>query len=81
MKIGIPREIQANEHRVACSPDEARKLIKLGHEVLIEGGAGQAAGFSDAAFTRRRRHTVVDDTTDLWDRAEMICKIRAPQMK
>ncbi|MDE0713394.1 MAG: alanine dehydrogenase, partial [Gammaproteobacteria bacterium] len=50
MKIGIPREIQASERRVACTPDETRKLIKLGHEVLVETNAGQAAGFSDNEY-------------------------------
>ena len=79
MKIGIPREIQDNERRVACTPDETRKLIKLGHEVLVEANAGQAAGFSDREFAEAGA-SVIDDTTDLWQRAELICKVRAPQM-
>ncbi len=78
MKIGIPREIQASERRVACTPDEARKLSKLGHEVLVETGAGQEAGYSDAAFTEAGA-TIINDTTELWSQAEMICKVRAPQ--
>lgn len=78
MKIGIPREIQANERRVACTPDETRKLLKLGHEVLVETNAGEGAGFSDAEFADAGA-TIVDDTRTLWEQAEMICKIRAPQ--
>lgn len=79
MKIGIPREIQANEARVACTPDETRKLRKLGHEVLIETQAGQAAGFLDSDFIEAGA-TIVEHTTDLWGAADLICKVRAPQM-
>ena len=79
MKIGIPREIQANEARVACTPDETRKLIKLGHEVFIETHAGQAAGFLDNDFIDAGA-TVVDDTPDLWRSTDLICKVRAPQV-
>ena len=79
MKIGIPREIQANEARVACTPDETRKLIKLGHEIFVETNAGQAAGFLDTDFIEAGA-TIVDDTPDLWTTADLICKVRAPQM-
>jgi NAD(P) transhydrogenase subunit alpha len=79
MKIGIPKEILANERRVACSPDETQKLVRLGHDVLVESGAGHAAGFSDSAFAEAGA-TILNDTTELWQQSEMICKIRAPQM-
>ncbi len=79
MKIGIPREILASERRVACTPDETRKLIKLGHEVLVETNAGQAAGFSDNEYAEAGA-SIIDDTTDLWQQAELVCKVRAPQM-
>ncbi|MEJ2176913.1 MAG: Re/Si-specific NAD(P)(+) transhydrogenase subunit alpha [Gammaproteobacteria bacterium] len=79
MKIGIPREIQANEARVACTPEETRKLIKLGHEVIIQADAGHAAGFLDKDFIEAGA-TVVDHTPDLWSNADLICKVRAPQM-
>ncbi len=78
MKIAIPKEIQANEQRVACTPDETRKLIKLGHEVLVETDAGKAAGFSDRQFVAAGA-TIVNDTSELWQNGEIICKVRAPQ--
>lgn len=79
MKIGIPREIRVNEARVACTPEETRKLIKLGHQVLVETGAGKAAGFLDTDFVEAGA-IIVDHTLDLWRDAELICKVRAPQM-
>ena len=50
MKIGTPKETFAGESRVAMTPDSARLLQKLGHECVLETGAGKAAGFSDAAY-------------------------------
>ena len=50
MKIGTPKETFEGEARVAMTPDSALQLQKLGHECVIETGAGMAAGFSDAAY-------------------------------
>ena len=78
MKIGIPKEVDENERRVACVPDEAARLIALGHEVLIERSAGFAAGFTDPDY-QRAGATIIDDARDLWERAQLICKVRPPQ--
>ncbi len=48
--VGIPREIKADEQRVALTPDAARELISRGLEVRVESGAGSGAGISDEAF-------------------------------
>jgi NAD(P) transhydrogenase subunit alpha len=53
MKIGVPKEIAANERRVALVPDLVPRLAKAGLEALLEPGAGAAAGFLDAAFTEQ----------------------------
>lgn len=79
MKIGIPAEIQINERRVACTPEQTRKLIKLGHTVLVESNAGFKAGFVDSAFASAGA-TIVDNTLDLWRDANLICKVRAPRV-
>ena len=50
MKIGAPVEKAAGEARVALTPDSAKQLMKLGHECLIQKGAGKLAGFSDKAY-------------------------------
>lgn len=50
MKVGVPRETQSGERRVAATPDFVKKLLKLGFEVLVERDAGLAAGFDDAWY-------------------------------
>lgn len=51
MIIGIPKERRPGERRVAASPDTAKRLIGMGHEVVVEAGAGAGAAFPDAAYT------------------------------
>ncbi|MCZ6538470.1 MAG: Re/Si-specific NAD(P)(+) transhydrogenase subunit alpha [Chloroflexi bacterium] len=50
MKIGAPRESDPNEHRVALVPESVERLVRAGHEIYIEEGAGTAAGFPDSAY-------------------------------
>ena len=65
MKIGAPKEIARGEARVALTPESAKQLQKLGHECLIETGAGLAAGFNDDTY-RDAGVTVVDSADALW---------------
>jgi len=78
MLIGIPREIQAGEARVACTPDVVRELLALGFEVLVETGAGAAASFSDEAFSAAGA-TIADGYAELYEAADIVLKVRAPQ--
>ena len=50
MKIGIPKETREGETRVAASPEILKKLVKRGIEVVLERGAGMAAGFNDEDY-------------------------------
>ena len=50
MLIGCPKETAADEKRVALTPDSALQIQKLGYSCVIEAGAGDAAGFTDAAY-------------------------------
>ena len=50
MKIGVAKEIKKREYRVALTPAGALELVRRGHEVAIEEGAGEGSGFSDAAY-------------------------------
>ena len=77
MKIGTPKEIYAGERRVAMTPDSAQALKKLGHECVIETGAGLEAGFDDAAY-KAAGVTVVKTAAALWKAAEVVAKVRAP---
>jgi len=78
VKIGSPKEISPGESRVAMTPDSASQLQKLGHECLIEAGAGTAAGYLDEAY-RAAGVEVVETAAELWDRADVIAKVRPPE--
>jgi NAD(P) transhydrogenase subunit alpha len=78
VKIGSPKEVAAGEARVAMTPDSAAQLQKLGYECLVETGAGLAAGFTDEAY-RSAGVEIVDDPAALWERADVIAKVRPPE--
>ncbi|WP_343082194.1 Re/Si-specific NAD(P)(+) transhydrogenase subunit alpha [Ostreiculturibacter nitratireducens] len=77
MKIGAPKEILEGENRVAMTPDSAVQLQKLGHECVIESGAGEKAGFSDAAY-EAAGVTVVKTAASLFKEADVVAKVRPP---
>ena len=76
MKIGVPGETQAGEKRVATTPEAIKWLQKSGYEVLVEAGAGAAAGFSDDACREAGAEIIGD--RDLYARSDIILKVRAP---
>ncbi|MFM7573416.1 MAG: NAD(P)(+) transhydrogenase (Re/Si-specific) subunit alpha, partial [Snowella sp.] len=75
--IGIPKETYVNECRVAATPDTAKKLQKLGFEVILETGAGSLANFSDEAYQNADCRIVADLNT-LFNEADIILKVRPP---
>ncbi len=77
MKIGTPKETFEGEARVAMTPASAKDLQKLGHDCLIETGAGALAGFSDADY-KDAGVKVVKTATALFKEADTIAKVRAP---
>ncbi|HEX7082140.1 MAG TPA: alanine dehydrogenase [Gammaproteobacteria bacterium] len=80
MRIGVPREIKSDEHRVALTPAAAATLVRAGHEVLIETGAGIGAGLGDAEFESAGAR-IVPSTEALFDEAELIVKVKEPQLE
>ncbi len=75
--IGIPKETYVNECRVAATPDTAKKLQKLGFEVILQTGAGSLANFSDEAYQNADCRIVADLNT-LLNEADIILKVRHP---
>lgn len=78
MKIGVPKEVHTGEARVATTPEAADKLIKLGFSVAVESGAGLAASITDDAY-RAAGVEIIDSTETLWNQADIILKVRAPE--
>lgn len=77
MKIGAPKEIFEGEARVAMTPASATELRKLGHDCVIETGAGERAGFSDDAYAAAGVE-VVKTAAALWKAADIVVKVRPP---
>ncbi len=77
MIIGVPKEVKLQEHRVALLPAGAYQLVKRGHTVLIQAGAGAGSGYSDEDYTRAGAE-IVAKPEDVFARAEMIVKVKEP---
>jgi alanine dehydrogenase len=77
MRIGVPKEIKANENRVAIVPAGVHALVGDGHRVLIEAGAGLGSGITDQEF-KDAGAELVPSAKDVWGRAEMIIKVKEP---
>ncbi len=76
MKIGAPKESASGEARVAMTPASVKDLLKLGHECLIQKGAGVAAGFDDAAYKDAGAEVVTGAA--IWDGADIVAKVQPP---
>lgn len=77
MHIGIPREIKPLEGRIALVPEACGELVRLGHRVLVERGAGEGSGFSDAAFEAAGAVLVADAET-LYGESRLVVKVKEP---
>ncbi|MEP3196868.1 MAG: Re/Si-specific NAD(P)(+) transhydrogenase subunit alpha [Lentilitoribacter sp.] len=75
--IGTPKETAKDENRVAMTPQSVKELQKLGYDCIIQSGAGAAARFADADY-KEAGATVVKTAKDLWDKADVVAKVRPP---
>lgn len=79
MKIAVVKESRVDERRVAATPDTVSRLIKkLGFEVSVEAGAGEAAGFSDDSFAQAGAH-IAEAGSGAWQ-ADVILKVNPPTL-
>ncbi|MEL7266433.1 MAG: alanine dehydrogenase, partial [Planctomycetota bacterium] len=78
MKVGVPSEIKTLEHRVSMVPGGVRELVQRGHQVFVQTGAGQGSSYSDAMY-RDAGATMLDTAQELFERAELIVKVKEPQ--
>ena len=79
MIIGIPKEIMHDEARVAATPETVGKFVKDGFEVLVERHAGDGALYHDEDYVQAGAK-VIDNPQEIYDRAEMILKVKEPLM-
>jgi alanine dehydrogenase len=77
MIIGVPKEVKNNENRVAMTPAGVLELVKHGHTIYIEAGAGFNSGFEDEEFVEAGA-IILSKNTEIYDIAEMIVKVKEP---
>lgn len=77
MLVAVPKETAPGERRVALVPDLLPKLTKAGLEVIVEPGAGEAAGFLDAAFAAKGAKV----EGDFWGRADVLLTVQPPTVE
>lgn len=76
MIIGLPKEIKDNEYRVGLTPGAVRALVRRGHKVLVESGAGLGSYITDDEY-RAAGGEIVADAADVWA-AQMVVKVKEP---
>jgi alanine dehydrogenase len=78
MRIGVPKEIKAQEGRVGLTPAGVRELVARGHEVLVQSGAGRGSRIGDAEY-QAQGATIVSYAEDVFAGAQLIVKVKEPQ--
>ena len=78
MIIGVLKEIKAEENRVSLSPGGVEFMRQSGHSVLVEKNAGRASGFGNATY-KEAGAEIVEKPAEIFDRAEMILRVKEPQ--
>ena len=77
MKIGVPTEIKPQEYRVALTPAGVQELVRHGHEVLVQAGAGVGSSLPDAEFVEAGA-AILPDADAVWEGADLIVKVKEP---
>ena len=79
MRLVIPRETHPGENRASVTPETVKKLVRLGAEIVIEAGAGQGAGHTDADYTAEGA-SIETDRDALLASGDMVLRLRKPEL-
>lgn len=77
MRVGVPSETKNNEFRVAITPSGVAELVRRGHEVLIQAGAGDGSAIGDGDF-KAAGAQLVSSADEVWSEAELVLKVKEP---
>ncbi len=77
MRIGIPKEIKADENRVSLTPAGAQAFTRAGHEVFVEAGAGLGSGISNEEYAAAGA-VILSSAQTVWEKAELVLKVKEP---
>jgi alanine dehydrogenase len=76
VRIAVAKEIKTDEYRVALTPAGALELIRRGHDVVIESGAGVGSAFANSAYERVGAQ--IGSPDDVWNDSELLLKVKEP---
>ncbi len=77
MKIAVPKEIKPLEGRVALLPEACAELLRHGHQVFVQQGAGLASGYADEDY-RRLGVGLLPDAAAVYETADLVVKVKEP---
>jgi alanine dehydrogenase len=77
VKVGVPTEVKTHEYRVAITPAGVIELTRMGHEVVVQSGAGLGSSITDDEF-KAAGATILAAADDVWAEAELVCKVKEP---
>ncbi|MEE4247925.1 MAG: hypothetical protein V2I33_21225 [Kangiellaceae bacterium] len=75
LTIGVPTELDPDERRVALTPSTVKKFRKLRFKLIVESGAGLAAGFRDTDYSSQGAEIV--NRSDVWDSSDIVLKVKS----
>ncbi len=77
MKVGVPKEIKNHEYRVAITPAGVHELVRGGHQVYLERGAGTGSALPDEDFAAAGAE-ILPSADDVWQAGDLILKVKEP---
>jgi alanine dehydrogenase len=80
MLIGVPKEIKPDEYRIGLTPESVQALTEANHEVMVLTNAGLGIGKTDEEF-KQSGAVIVETREEIFDQAEMIVKVKEPQLE
>ena len=79
MRVGVPKEIKVQEYRVGLVPASVRELVRDGHSVLVQSGAGAGIDCTDEDY-RACGAEIARDADTVFRESELIVKVKEPQL-
>ncbi|MDO3399555.1 alanine dehydrogenase [Mycolicibacterium neoaurum] len=77
MRVGVPTEIKNNEYRVALTPAGVTELVRRGHKVVVQAGAGDGSAISDNDF-KAAGAEIIDSAEQIWAESDLLLKVKEP---
>jgi alanine dehydrogenase len=77
VKVGIPREVKNHEYRVAITPAGVHELVRHGHDVFVETGAGLGSSITDDEYTAAGAK-ILATADDVWETGDLVLKVKEP---